>query len=45
MYQFLLDRFGERTARWGTVLWYTLLIVLAALSFNVPAAEFRYGHL
>lgn len=45
MYQFLLDRFGPRAAHWGTVAWYAVLLALVFLSFNTPAAEFRYGHL
>ena len=45
MYQFLLDRFGPRTAYWGTVAWFAVLLILVALSFAAPAGEFRYGHL
>jgi hypothetical protein len=45
MYQFLLDRFGQRTAYWGTVATYVVLFGLVALSFSAPAAEFRYGRL
>lgn len=45
MYQFLLDRFGQRTAYWGTVAWYALLLLLVFFSFSTPSAEFRYGKL
>jgi hypothetical protein len=45
MYQFLLTRFGPRTANWGTIVWYALLLALVLFSFNTPGTEFRYGHL
>jgi hypothetical protein len=45
MYQFLLDRFGPRRAYWGTVAWYAALLMLVALTFAEPAAEFRYGQI
>lgn len=45
MYQFLLDRYGARTAYWGTLAWYAVLLFVVGLSFATPAAEFRYGHL
>jgi len=45
MYAFLLRRFGQRVAYWLTLLWYVALLILVILSFAVPEAEFRYGHL
>ena len=45
MYQFLLDRFGRQVAYWGTLAWFSVLLVLVVLSFSTPAAEFRYANL
>jgi hypothetical protein len=45
MYQFLLSRFGARTAQWGSIAWYAVLLALVLFSFNAPGTEFRYGHL
>jgi hypothetical protein len=45
MYHFLLNRFGERAAHWGTVGWYAVLLALVAFSFTTPGTEFRYGNL
>jgi hypothetical protein len=42
MYGYLL-RWGERTAFWGTVLWYAVLLVILMLSYSAPPGEFRYG--
>jgi hypothetical protein len=45
MYAFLRRRLGPRAAFWLTALWYACLLVLVVLTFNGPAADFRYGHL
>ena len=45
MYQFLLDRFGPRLAFWGTLSWFAMLLIVAALSLSAPEGELRYGHL
>ncbi len=45
MYDFLLRRYGEGPAYWGTLLWYALLITIVSLSFFAPAGEFRYGNI
>ncbi len=43
MYDYLLQRYGDRAAFWGTALWYGVLLTLVVLSFVAPAGEFRYG--
>lgn len=45
MYSFLLRHVGPRWSFWLTAGWYVVLIILVVLTFDGPAADFRYGHL
>lgn len=45
MYELLLRFLPRQIAHLAMIIWYTLLLLLIFLAWDLPQAEFRYGFL